>query len=43
VAYRIHRMIPSSELVFFEKSGHIPFYEEPARFVDVVGRFLAGR
>jgi pimeloyl-ACP methyl ester carboxylesterase len=28
-------------LVFFEKSGHMPFYEEPSKFVEVVARFLA--
>jgi proline iminopeptidase len=43
VAYRIHQKVSNSELVFFEKSGHIPFYEEPAKFVEVVARFLGGR
>lgn len=43
VAYRIHQKIPSSELVFFEKSGHMPFYEEPAKFVEVVAAFLGRR
>ena len=43
VAYRIHQKISKSELVFFEKSGHMPFYEEPSKFVEVVARFLDGR
>lgn len=43
VAYRIHQKISNSELVFFEKSGHMPFYEEPSKFVEVVARFLNGR
>ena len=43
VAYRIHQKTPSSELVFFEKSGHMPFYEEPAKFVEVVAAFLDRR
>jgi proline iminopeptidase len=43
VSYRIHQKISSSRLVFFEKSGHMPFYEEPAKFVEIVAGFLAGR
>jgi proline iminopeptidase len=43
VSYRIHQKISSSELVFFEQSGHMPFYEEPAKFVEVVTMFLDGR
>jgi proline iminopeptidase len=38
--YRIHQGIPGSEFHVFEKSGHIPFYEEPDAFVEVVGAFL---
>lgn len=40
VAYRIHQAIPGSRFVVFEKSGHIPFYEEPERFARVVEEFL---
>ena len=40
VAYRIHQAIPSSQFVVFERSGHLPFYEEPTEFVQVVDRFL---
>jgi proline iminopeptidase len=42
-AYRIHKAIPGSKFVVFERSGHLPFFEEPAAFVEVVGDFLAGR
>jgi proline iminopeptidase len=42
-AYRIHRAIPRSKFVVFEKSGHMPFYEEPEAFLKVIGDFLAGR
>ncbi|HEX4959587.1 MAG TPA: alpha/beta fold hydrolase [Thermoanaerobaculia bacterium] len=40
VAWRIHQAIPGSRFVVFEKSGHLPFFEEPAKFVQVVGEFL---
>jgi proline iminopeptidase len=40
VAYRIHKAIPGSRFVVFEKSGHIPFYEEPDAFVSAVEDFL---
>ena len=33
--------VPGSELVLFERSGHCPMLEEPARFNDVVERFVA--
>ena len=36
----IHRLIPGSELVIFEKSGHMPQVEEPEAFVRVVREFL---
>ena len=42
-AYKIHQKIPGSEFVVFEKSGHLPFYEEPVKFVQVMNEFLAGR
>jgi proline iminopeptidase len=34
--------IPGARLVVFERSGHSPFVEEPARFREVVGSFLVG-
>ena len=42
-AYRIHHAIPGSKFVVFERSGHMPFYEEPEAFLKVIGDFLAGR
>ena len=41
VAYAIHRAIPGSEFAVFEKSGHLPFCEEPAAFLTRVKAFLA--
>jgi len=41
VAYQIHRAIPHSQFVVFEHSGHLPFYEKPEAFVEIVERFLA--
>jgi proline iminopeptidase len=40
-AYRIHQAIPGSKFQVFEKSSHIPFYEEPAAFTAVLRDFLA--
>jgi proline iminopeptidase len=41
VAWAIHQAIPGSELAVFEKSGHLPFCEEPASFLSRVGAFLS--
>jgi proline iminopeptidase len=43
VAYKIHNAIPGSKFRVFERSGHLPFYEEPDAFVQVAEQFLAGR
>jgi proline iminopeptidase len=43
VAYRIHQAIPGSRLEVFERSSHIPFYEEPTAFVRILRAFLATR
>jgi len=40
VAWKIHKAIPGSEFTVFEKSGHIPYFEEPDAFVERVERFL---
>ena len=37
---RLHRDIAGSELVRFEHSGHMPFAEEPDRFLQVVRDWL---
>lgn len=40
-AYRIHQAIPGSKFAVFERSGHLPFYEEPEAFVRTIEGFLA--
>lgn len=39
-AWKIQHAIPGAELVIFERSGHLPWYEEPARFLSVMETFL---
>jgi len=39
-AWKIHKAIPNSRWEVFEKSGHLPYFEEPERFVKVVEGFL---
>jgi proline iminopeptidase len=39
-AWKIHKAIPNSGWEVFEKSGHLPYFEEPERFVKVVEGFL---
>jgi proline-specific peptidase len=36
----LHAGIAGSEWVLFEESAHMPYLEEPARYVEVVGGFL---
>ncbi len=43
IAYRMHREISGSQFHVFEKSGHMPFFEQPAKFVSVVNEFLSGQ
>jgi len=43
IAYRIHKAIPNSKFVAFERSGHLPFYEEPEEFVRTVDNFLSAK
>jgi len=40
VAYRIHKNIPGSRFVVFEKSSHLPFTEEPESFAHTLEEFL---
>jgi proline iminopeptidase len=42
VAYEIHSAIPNSRFLVFERSGHLPFFEEPEEFVRTVDEFLSG-
>ena len=39
-AWHLVHQIPGAKLVFFEKSGHLPAYEEPTRYLQVLDDFL---
>ncbi len=39
-AWRMARDIPGAKVVFFEKSGHLPSYEEPQKYLQVLEEFL---
>ena len=39
-AWRMAHAIPGAQLVFFEKSGHLPAYEEPEKYQKVLDDFL---
>ena len=41
VAYGIHKAIPGSRFVVFERSGHLPFFEEPDAFKFEIENFLS--
>ena len=41
-AWRMYKAIPGAKLVVFAKSGHLPSYEEPDKYVQVVDTFLSG-
>jgi proline-specific peptidase len=41
IAGTTHRHIPNSRWVLFEQSSHMPFVEEPDRYMKVLGEFLA--
>jgi proline iminopeptidase len=41
VAWTVAHMVPGAQLAWFEKSGHLPYYEEPDKYVSVVSTFLA--
>lgn len=40
VAWKIHKAIPGSQFAMFERSGHIPYFEEPEAFAKVLEGFL---
>lgn len=42
-AWKMYKAIPGANIVIFTKSGHLPFYEEPDKFVPIVNDFLAGK
>jgi proline iminopeptidase len=39
-AWRLKQAIPGAQIVFFEKSGHFPWFEEPTTYLTVVEQFL---
>ena len=39
-AWRMYKAIPGAKLEIFSKSGHLPSYEEPDKYVRVVDTFL---
>jgi len=39
-AWHLAHQIPGAKLVIFEKSGHLPAYEEPGRYLEVLESFL---
>lgn len=42
VAWKMHKAIAGSQFLVFERSGHLPFYEEPEAFVRAIEAFLSG-
>jgi proline iminopeptidase len=40
-AWNIYKAIPGAKFIVFEKSGHLPSYEEPDKYVQVVEEFLS--
>ena len=39
-AHKIHDALPNSEIVVFKQSSHLPMWEEPAAYSEVLLRFL---
>jgi len=39
-AWRMYKAIPGAKFEVFEKSGHLPSYEEPDKYVAIVNNFL---
>ena len=39
-AWRMYKAIPGAKFAVFEKSGHLPSYEEPDRYLQVLTAFL---
>jgi proline iminopeptidase len=42
-AWNMAHAIPGAKLVYFEESGHLPSYEEPDKYVQVIEGFLRGK
>jgi pimeloyl-ACP methyl ester carboxylesterase len=41
-AHHAHALLPHSRLELFERAGHFPFRDEPARFAAVLDAFVTG-
>ena len=41
-AQAIHRGVPGSKLIMFDKGSHTPYWEDRVRFIELVRDFLAG-
>jgi proline iminopeptidase len=39
-AWNIYKAVPGAKFVVFEKSGHLPSYEEPDKYVQVIDSFF---
>jgi proline iminopeptidase len=42
-AWKTYKAIPNAKIEIFDKSGHLPFYEEPDKFTQILGDFLAAK
>ena len=42
-AWRMYKAVPGAKLVIFARSGHLPSYEEPDKYVQVVDSFLRAK
>ena len=42
-AWKMYKAIPGAKFAAFEQSGHLPSYEEPEKYVQVVNDFLTAR
>jgi proline iminopeptidase len=42
-AWRLAHAIPGAKVVFFEQTGHLPAYEEPQKYIEVLEGFLNGK
>ncbi len=40
VSWAVAHSIPGAQLVWFEQSGHLPYYEEPDKYASAVNGFL---
>ena len=40
VSWKLAHEIPGARLVFFEHSGHLPAYEEPEKYLEVLNEFF---